>query len=73
MIERRKYIHCVGRLQGQWPITATGKEERDVKLMGIFEFKVRQMVLRHTKGEMCESSVTVPFCNSAHNPCNLAK
>jgi len=42
-------------LQGPWPNTATGKEG-DVfctELMGILEFKVRQMVvLRHTKGEI---------------------
>jgi hypothetical protein len=67
MIQRRNNIDRVGRLQGQWPNTATGKEEGDVfctELMGILEFKVRQMiVLRHTKGEICESSVTVPFCN----------
>jgi hypothetical protein len=38
MIERRKYVNCVGRLKGQWPITATGNEEEGVfctELMGI--------------------------------------
>jgi len=53
---QRKNINCVGRLQGQWPNKATGKEKGDVfctELMGILEFKVRQMVvLRHTEGEI---------------------
>jgi hypothetical protein len=38
MNDRRKNVNCVGRLKGQWPIKATGKEEGDVfctKLMGI--------------------------------------
>jgi len=65
-------------LRGQWPITSTGKEEGVVfctELMGILQLKVRQMVvLGHTKGEICESSVTVPFGTlTAHNPHNLAK